>query len=99
PGWSQSLQPLDAAAKIGIPSVAVLAERFSNDVAPSILRAAATSLEKRSARTATLGMPIFAAASSGCRLCDQPCRPRPSASTLASSAENDRDEEIALPRL
>ena len=41
PGWSQSLQPLDAAAKTGIPSVAVLAERFSNDVAPAILRAEA----------------------------------------------------------
>ena len=42
PGWSQSLQPLDAAAKTGIPSVAVLAERFSNDVAPAILRAEAS---------------------------------------------------------
>lgn len=38
-GWAAALQPLEAPAKIGIPSTAVLAQRFSSDVAPAILRA------------------------------------------------------------
>jgi hypothetical protein len=42
PGWTAALQPLDAPAKTGIPSIAVLAQRFANDTAPAILRAAAT---------------------------------------------------------
>ena len=41
PGWAAALQPLDAPAKTGIPSIAVLAQRFANDVAPAILRAEA----------------------------------------------------------
>ena len=40
-GWAASLQPLEAPAKAGIPSTAVLAQRFTNDVAPAILRAEA----------------------------------------------------------
>lgn len=40
-GWAASLQPLEPAAKTGIPSTAVLAQRFSSDVAPAILRAEA----------------------------------------------------------
>ena len=40
--WAASLQPLEAAAKTGIPSTALLAQRFTNDVATAILRAAAT---------------------------------------------------------
>lgn len=38
-GWAAALQPLEAPAKTGIPSTAVLAQRFSNKVAPAILRA------------------------------------------------------------
>jgi uroporphyrinogen-III synthase len=41
-GWATALQPLEAAAKAGLPSAAVLAQRFSSDVAPAILRAEAT---------------------------------------------------------
>jgi hypothetical protein len=41
PGWAAALQPLEAAAKTGIPSLAVLTQRFSDDVAPAILRAQA----------------------------------------------------------
>lgn len=42
PGWAAALQPLDAPAKTGIPSIAVLAQRFANETAPAILRAAAS---------------------------------------------------------
>jgi hypothetical protein len=38
-GWATALQPLEAPAKAGFPSAAVLAQRFSSDVAPAILRA------------------------------------------------------------
>ena len=38
-GWAASLQPLDASAKTGIPSTAVLTQRFGDDVAPAVLRA------------------------------------------------------------
>jgi hypothetical protein len=38
-GWAAALQPLEASAKTGIPSTAVLTQRFSDDVAPAILRA------------------------------------------------------------
>jgi uroporphyrinogen-III synthase len=37
--WAAALQPLEAPAKTGIPSAAVLTQRFSDDVAPAILRA------------------------------------------------------------
>jgi hypothetical protein len=37
--WAATLRPLEAAAKAGIPSTAVLAQRFSNQIAPAILRA------------------------------------------------------------
>jgi hypothetical protein len=40
-GWATSLQPLEDAAKTGIPSTAILAQRFSDDAAPAILRAQA----------------------------------------------------------
>jgi hypothetical protein len=40
-GWAAALQPLEGPAKTGIPSAAVLAQRFSSDVAPAILRAEA----------------------------------------------------------
>jgi hypothetical protein len=40
-GWAAALQPLEAPAKTGIPSTAVMAQRFSSDVAPAILRAEA----------------------------------------------------------
>lgn len=40
-GWAAALQPLEAPAKTGIPGIAVLAQRFSSDVAPAILRAEA----------------------------------------------------------
>lgn len=40
-GWAAALQPLEGPAKAGIPSTAVLAQRFSSDVAPAILRAEA----------------------------------------------------------
>jgi hypothetical protein len=42
PDWAQSLHPLEDTAKTGLPSTAVLAERFSDEVAPAILRADAT---------------------------------------------------------
>lgn len=42
-GWAAALQPLDPVAKTGIPSTAVLAQRFTSDVAPAILRAEAAS--------------------------------------------------------
>jgi hypothetical protein len=38
-GWAASLKPLEASAKSGIPSIAVLAQRFSSEVEPAILRA------------------------------------------------------------
>ena len=41
-GWAASLQPLEAPAKTGVPSTAVLAQRFTDDVAPAILRAQAS---------------------------------------------------------
>jgi hypothetical protein len=41
-GWAAALQPLEPAAKTGIPSTAILAQRFSSDVAPAILRAEVT---------------------------------------------------------
>jgi len=37
-GWASSLQALEAAAKAGIPSTAVLTQRFTDEVAPAILR-------------------------------------------------------------
>jgi hypothetical protein len=37
-GWAASLQPLEAPAKTGIPSTAVLTQRFSDTIAPMILR-------------------------------------------------------------
>lgn len=40
-GWAAALQPLEVPAKTGIPSTAVLTQRFTNDVAPAILRAEA----------------------------------------------------------
>lgn len=40
-GWVAALQALEAPAKTGIPSAAILAQRFTNDVAPAILRAQA----------------------------------------------------------
>src|SRR6185503_13330069 len=40
-GWAAALEPLEAPAKTGIPSAAVLAQRFTGDVAPAILRAEA----------------------------------------------------------
>lgn len=43
PGWAMALRPLEDTAKSGIPSTAVLAQRFSDDVAPAILRADAAS--------------------------------------------------------
>ena len=46
PGWAAALQPLEAAAKTGIPSSAVLAQRFSDDVAPALLRAEATAASR-----------------------------------------------------
>ena len=39
PDWAQSLRPLEDAAKSGLPSTAILAKRFSDEVAPAILRA------------------------------------------------------------
>jgi uroporphyrinogen-III synthase len=41
-GWASALQPLEGAAKTGLPSIAVLARRFADEVAPAILRADAT---------------------------------------------------------
>jgi hypothetical protein len=43
PGWAQSLEPLEGAAKTGVPSIAVLTQRFADTAAPAILRAEATS--------------------------------------------------------
>jgi len=40
PGWATRLQPLEEAAKTGLPSTAILTQRFSDTVAPAILRAA-----------------------------------------------------------
>ncbi|HEY3918626.1 MAG TPA: mitofilin family membrane protein [Stellaceae bacterium] len=40
-GWADALQPLEAPARTGIPSTAVLAQRFAADIAPAILRAEA----------------------------------------------------------
>lgn len=37
--WAASLRPLEAAAKTGLPSTAALAQRFSDTVAPRMLRA------------------------------------------------------------
>jgi len=42
PDWAASLRPLEDAAKTGIPGIAVLAQNFSDTVAPAILRADAT---------------------------------------------------------
>lgn len=39
PGWGVKLRPLEDAAKSGIPSTAVLAQRFSDETAAAILRA------------------------------------------------------------
>jgi hypothetical protein len=44
PGWAKSLEPLEGAAKTGVPSIAVLAQQFADTAAPAILRAEATSL-------------------------------------------------------
>lgn len=41
PGWAAALQPLEVPAKTGLPGTAVLAQRFTDDVAPAILRAQA----------------------------------------------------------
>ena len=46
-GWAAALQPLEAPAKTGIPSIAVLAQRFSDDVAPAILRAEANAASRQ----------------------------------------------------
>jgi hypothetical protein len=46
-GWAAALQPLEASAKTGIPSTAVLTQRFSDDVAPAILRADANAPDSR----------------------------------------------------
>jgi hypothetical protein len=40
PGWAATLHPLEDEAKSGLPSTAILAQRFSATVAPAILRAA-----------------------------------------------------------
>jgi hypothetical protein len=42
-GWATALRPLEGPAKSGIPSTAVLAQRFSDEVATAILRADAGS--------------------------------------------------------
>lgn len=39
PGWAVALRPLESTAKGGLPSTALLAQRFSAEVAPAILRA------------------------------------------------------------
>lgn len=39
PGWATALRPLQDAAKSGIPSTAMLAQRFSDETAAAILRA------------------------------------------------------------
>jgi hypothetical protein len=38
-GWAASLRPLEAPSKTGIPSIAILTQRFGDTVAPAILRA------------------------------------------------------------
>jgi hypothetical protein len=43
PGWAKSLDPLEGAAKTGVPSIAVLTQQFADTAAPAILRAEATS--------------------------------------------------------
>jgi hypothetical protein len=43
PSWAAALRPLEGAAKSGIPSTAVLAQRFTDETAATILRVAATS--------------------------------------------------------
>jgi hypothetical protein len=40
-GWAAKLRPLEDEARAGLPSTAILAQRFSDEVAPAILRAAA----------------------------------------------------------
>jgi hypothetical protein len=47
PGWAAALQPLEVPAKTGIPSTAVLAQRFSDNVAPAILRAEANATSRQ----------------------------------------------------
>jgi hypothetical protein len=42
-GWAATLRPIEDAARTGLPSAAILAQRFSDDVAPGILRADAAS--------------------------------------------------------
>jgi len=42
-GWGAALKPLENTARAGIPSVAILAQRFSDEIAPAILRADAES--------------------------------------------------------
>jgi hypothetical protein len=43
PDWASRLRALEDAAKTGLPGTAVLAQHFSDEVAPAILRAEATS--------------------------------------------------------
>jgi hypothetical protein len=43
PGWAKSLEPLEGAAKTGVPSTAVLTQHFADAAAPAILRAEAAS--------------------------------------------------------
>lgn len=47
PGWAAALQPLEVPAKTGIPSTAILTQRFTDDVAPAILRAHANAPSSR----------------------------------------------------
>jgi hypothetical protein len=47
PGWAAALQPLEAPAKAGIPSLAVLTQRFTSDVAPAILRAGSNAASRQ----------------------------------------------------
>jgi hypothetical protein len=56
PGWAMALRPLEAPAKNGIPSAAVLAQRFSDEVATAILRADAASPSTQS----SLGQAVLA---------------------------------------
>lgn len=55
PGWATALRPLEDVAKNGIPSTAILAQRFSDAVAPAILRADAASPNPQ----ATLGEAVL----------------------------------------
>ena len=48
PGWGNALRPLEASAKAGIPSTAVLTQRFSDEVAAAILRADAATPDPQS---------------------------------------------------